>query len=54
MTLTHNKGNDKVTLKFNVTNTVNPDETDQQMELSAGNQEQQSATELKSRPFIYC
>lgn len=50
VTLTQQKGSDKVTVKLNVTNTVNPDESDQQIEATATGQEQPNEAGLKSRP----
>ena len=50
VTLTQQKGSDKVTVKFNVTNTVNADESDQEAETTGTDQEQANPTGLKSRP----
>ncbi|CAF0915483.1 unnamed protein product [Adineta steineri] len=53
VTLTRQVGDDKITVKFNVTNTVNTSESEQDLNLNATEQEQQSnnaPTQLKSRP----
>ena len=51
--LTRQTGNEKVAVKFNVTNTVNANESDDQSDLNPSGQEQQgkeSSPQLKSRP----
>jgi complement component 1 Q subcomponent-binding protein len=53
VTLTRQTGSDKIVVKFNVTNTVNANESDQESDLNPIEQEQQSTTaspQLKSRP----
>ncbi|CAF5098075.1 unnamed protein product, partial [Rotaria sp. Silwood1] len=56
ITLTRKSGKEKVTVKFNVTNTVNTAETDQDIDLDAAAQQQsgseasQPSSQLKSRP----
>ncbi|UJR35801.1 hypothetical protein I4U23_028549 [Adineta vaga] len=53
VTLTRQAGKDKVTVKFNVTNTVNANESDQESDLNPTESEQKSddaTTQLKSRP----
>lgn len=57
VTLTRGKGNDKITVKFNVTNTVNTSDSDQEADLEAAGQQQtgvkegsQESGQLKSRP----
>lgn len=56
MTLTRQSGNEKVTVKFNVTNTINTNESNQDAGLDEAGQQQlggeasQPASQLKSRP----
>lgn len=53
VTLTRQTGNEKVVVKFNVTNTVNANESDDQPDLNPSGQDQQgneSSPQLKSRP----
>lgn len=53
VTLTRDAGSEKIVVKFNVTNTVNANESEQEGELNPAAQEQQSnnpASQLKSRP----
>ncbi|CAF0900076.1 unnamed protein product [Rotaria sp. Silwood1] len=56
ITLTRKSGKEKVTVKFNVTNTVNTAESDQDIDLDAAAQQQsgseasQPSSQLKSRP----
>jgi len=53
VTLTRQTGNEKVVVKFNVTNTVNANESDQESDLNPTGQDQQvdnSSSQLKSRP----
>ncbi len=54
VTLTRQTGTDKIIVKFNVTNTVNVSESEQESDLNPTGQEQQennsSSSQLKSRP----
>lgn len=53
VTLTRQKGNEKVVVKFNVTNSVNANESEQESDLNPTEQEQQAnntSSQLKSRP----
>ncbi len=56
ITLTRQTGKDKVTVKFNVTNSVNASESDQEADLEVAGQQQlggetsQTSAQLKSRP----
>ncbi|CAF1023489.1 unnamed protein product [Rotaria sordida] len=55
-TLTRDIGNGKVVVKFNVTNTVNASDSEQESDLQSTGQEQQqtnnSSSQLKSRPIF--
>ncbi|CAF2391513.1 unnamed protein product [Rotaria sp. Silwood2] len=53
VTLTRDVGNEKVAVKFNVTNTVNASDSEQESDVNSTGQEQQmnnSSSQLKSRP----
>ena len=50
VTLTRQTGDDKVVVKFNVTNTVNASDAEPELEAKAGEQEEDSKSQLKSRP----